>query len=189
MAATHQVTIDNMEFNPSTITIAAGDTVEWTNKMKVIHTATGDSGEFDSGNIAANKTFSHTFAAAGAITYHCEKHSFMTGTVEVSAAASGGGTPGYSVGEVEATKHQISIDDMAFNPDNITIAAGDTVEWTNNMGMTHTATGDSGEFDSGNIAPNKTFSHTFGDAGTITYHCKIHTFMTGTVEVSASQGG
>ena len=187
MATTHQVAIENMAFNPDSINVAPGDTVEWTNKMKVVHTATGDSGEFDSGNIAANKTFSHTFDAAGTISYYCKKHPSMTGTVEVGAAAGGGGPSTPSVGEGEASTHQISIDDMAFNPDNITIAAGDTVVWTNNMGMTHTATGDSGEFDSGNIAPNKTFSHTFGDAGTITYHCKIHTFLTGTVEVSASQ--
>jgi plastocyanin len=38
-------------------------------------------------------------------------------------------------------------------------------------------------FDSGNIAPTGTFEATFGGAGTFPYHCSIHPFMHGTVNV------
>jgi plastocyanin len=31
-------------FNPSSVTIARGDTVKWTNKTTATHTATGDNG-------------------------------------------------------------------------------------------------------------------------------------------------
>ena len=80
-----------------------------------------------------------------------------------------------------ATTHQVSIDNMAFNPNSVTIAAGDTVEWTNNMGFAHTATADDGSFDSGDIEGGDTFSHTFDTAGTVPYHCTIHPRMKGTV--------
>jgi plastocyanin len=84
----------------------------------------------------------------------------------------------------QATTHQVEIKNMAFEPASVSIAVGDTVEWKNTMGMAHTATGDSGEFDSGPIASNATFSNVFTTAGTIAYHCEIHPFMTGTVVVA-----
>jgi plastocyanin len=41
-------------------------------------------------------------------------------------------------------------------------------------------------FDSGNLAPSATYQHTFATAGTFAYHCAIHTTMTGSVTVAAS---
>jgi plastocyanin len=79
----------------------------------------------------------------------------------------------------------IGPDDMAFDPPTLEIARGDTVEWTNKMGMEHTATSDDGSsFDSKEIAPDTTFSHTFNDAGGFPYHCEIHEFMKGTITVT-----
>lgn len=41
-------------------------------------------------------------------------------------------------------------------------------------------------FDSGNIAPDATFSYTFGEAGSFEYYCELHApNMQGVVEVSA----
>ncbi len=41
-------------------------------------------------------------------------------------------------------------------------------------------------FDSGNIAPDATFSYTFGEEGSFEYYCEIHApDMQGVVEVSA----
>jgi plastocyanin len=77
----------------------------------------------------------------------------------------------------------IDITTMAY-PDNTPLAKGDTVVWTNKMRMPHTVTADNGEFDSGRVAPNKSFSHTFAAAGQFSYHCEIHPDMTGTVSVA-----
>jgi predicted lipoprotein with Yx(FWY)xxD motif len=86
--ATVQVTIQNFAFSPQTITVAPGTTVTWTNKDSQDHTVTSDSDAWpDSGNLATNKTFSHTFANAGTYTYHCALHPYMTGKVIVSAAS------------------------------------------------------------------------------------------------------
>jgi plastocyanin len=58
--------------------------VTWTNRMSARHTVTADNGEFDSGQLARDQSFSHTFTAAGAVPYHCEIHPFMTGQVTVT---------------------------------------------------------------------------------------------------------
>jgi plastocyanin len=92
--ATHQVSIENMAFNPNSLSVAAGDTVVWTNTMEDMeHTATADDGSFDSGAIATNGTFSHTFNASGSVPYHCDIHPFMKATVNVGAGAGGGEPP------------------------------------------------------------------------------------------------
>jgi plastocyanin len=80
--------------------------------------------------------------------------------------------------------NEVWIQNMAFSPSPLTIAAGTTVTWTNKMGITHTVTSDAGLFDSGNLNPNGTFSFTFVNAGTYTYHCNIHSSMTATVIVN-----
>ena len=79
--------------------------------------------------------------------------------------------------------HKIDITARSF-PKNTPVAKGDTVVWTNRMGMQHTVTADNGEFDSGPLAKDKSFSHVFDAPGTIPYHCDFHGDMTGTVTVT-----
>jgi len=79
--------------------------------------------------------------------------------------------------------NQVFIQNMAFNPGVISVAANTTIMWTNKDGVTHTVTSNTGKFDSGNIAPGGTFSFKFADAGSYPYHCTIHPNMTGTVNV------
>jgi plastocyanin len=73
-----------------------------------------------------------------------------------------------------------------FTPPSVTVGVGDTVTWQNTTDATHTVTSDSGtELDSGSVTDGKTFSHAFSTAGTFSYHCSIHPYMTGTVIVLA----
>ena len=79
----------------------------------------------------------------------------------------------------------VTIDNFAFSPKAITVKAGTTVTWTNRDEEPHTVTGEDGSFKSGTLAGNSnTFTHTFTAAGMFTYHCSIHPYMTGTVEVT-----
>jgi plastocyanin len=88
-----------------------------------------------------------------------------------------------------------------FDPDTVTIAAGDTVKWTNTGFVTHSVTFDPSmaakavnvalppgvaPFDSGSIEEDGTFSHTFTIKGTYRYICKFHEAMgmVGTVVVT-----
>ena len=91
-----------------------------------------------------------------------------------------------------AEDRDVSItDDMKFNPEDLTINVEDTVTWTNNDGMGHTATSTDGpaSFDSGNIAAGATWSFTFTEAGTYNYKCDYHSSMTASITVVESDGG
>src|SRR5213596_4430324 len=73
-----------------------------------------------------------------------------------------------------------------FSPNPITIKVGDTVTWTNNGSVAHTATSNTGAWDTGPIASGASSSAvSFNTTGSFAYHCAIHPSMTGTVIVSA----
>ena len=74
-------------FRPSSIMVAVGDSVMWSNKDTNTHTVTFFNGMADSGDLNTNETFSFTFNQAGSFGYYCRYHSFMTGSVIVTAAA------------------------------------------------------------------------------------------------------
>lgn len=77
----------------------------------------------------------------------------------------------------------ITIQNFAFSPAALNVAVGTKVTATNLDGPTHTWTADDGSWDSGNLATNAKYSHTFTQPGTYTYHCAIHTSMRATVTV------
>lgn len=85
-AAANAVTIENMMFTPSQITVQKGGTVTWTNKDNTTHTVVDDLsnvGGPHSGDIAPGSTYSFTFDTAGSFQYHCSIHPSMRGTIVV----------------------------------------------------------------------------------------------------------
>jgi plastocyanin len=79
----------------------------------------------------------------------------------------------------------ITITSLSFRPPTVHVAIGGAVTVTNND-VTHTWTADTGQNDSwnsGDLITGAAFTHRFGIAGTFSYHCTIHPFMTGTVVV------
>jgi plastocyanin len=82
-AADHAVTIKGMKFNPPTLTIAAGDTITFTNEDGAPHTATASDGAFDTGRLAGGESATVTVEAAGEHAYICQIHTSMKGTVTV----------------------------------------------------------------------------------------------------------
>lgn len=86
--ATVQVTMSDIEFQPSDVTVKKGGKVVWTNEESVPHdvTKTGGPGkDFSSGkgNMNEGDTYEQTFTAAGEVEYVCTVHPNMTGTVTV----------------------------------------------------------------------------------------------------------
>ena len=71
----------------------------------------------------------------------------------------------------------------AYAPNPVTVSQGSVVTWSNSDPTTHDVVADGGTFDSGRMNQNGTFSFTFTQKGTYTYHCSIHPTMTGTVVV------
>jgi plastocyanin len=89
-----------------------------------------------------------------------------------------------------ASSLTVSIGDNFYSPASVTINAGDTVTWTNNGQATHTATATDGSFNTGNISPGQSRSHTFSQPGTFNYFCQIHgTAQSGTITVASASGG
>jgi len=77
------VSIDNLAFNPSTLTIATGITVTWINNDAVAHTVTENEGFFDSGVLTNGHNFTYTFTVPGTYNYTCSLHPTMRGTIIV----------------------------------------------------------------------------------------------------------
>lgn len=86
--------------------------------------------------------------------------------------------PNYNYGY----QNYIDIRNFSFNPSTLTISNGSTVTWLNNDNTTHTVTSP-GNFNSSNIMPGQSYSHTFNSTGTFNYYCNTHPYMSGTIIV------
>jgi plastocyanin len=79
-----QVTMKDIKFSPSNVTVKTGGTVTWTNEDSVGHDVTGDGFKSGSaGDIQNGGTYKHTFDKAGTFKYVCTVHPGMEGTVTV----------------------------------------------------------------------------------------------------------
>src|SRR5690242_10672343 len=90
--------------------------------------------------------------------------------------------------QAAAADAAVTIQDFAFTPATVTVAAGGAVQWTNmQAGVQHAVTADDGSFDSGRLGTGQSFSMTVTKAGSFTYHCTVHpSLMMGTVVVTAA---
>jgi plastocyanin len=77
------VTIDNFNFSPMTLTVAAGSTVTWTNHDDIPHTVRAVDGSFHSKAMDTDDSYSFTFAKPGVYSYFCSVHPKMVGKVIV----------------------------------------------------------------------------------------------------------
>jgi plastocyanin len=86
-AASHTVpiVIEGAAFAPSDVTAYVGDTISWTNKDVVDHTATATHGEWRV-LVKAGKTATLVLKKAGSVDYDCEFHPTMTGHLLVKPA-------------------------------------------------------------------------------------------------------
>ncbi|MCP1168858.1 cupredoxin domain-containing protein [Limimaricola litoreus] len=84
MGAVHAVEIRGFAFIPARLTVAPGDTVLFTNRDAAPHTATSESGLFDSGRLGAGQSARMAFSARGTYPYLCSIHPKMRGVVTVA---------------------------------------------------------------------------------------------------------
>ncbi len=85
-----------------------------------------------------------------------------------------------------AEDHRNEIKGLAFNPDQTTVRAGDTVTWVNQDSDRHHLTGDG--FESSDLANGATFTAEFPEPAHLSYHCTIHTYMEGKIVVLNPDG-
>jgi plastocyanin len=82
------VHMKGIQFNPKTLTVNKGATVEWVNDDSVPHDVTkttGPGAQFSSGSGDLNNgdTYRVTFKDAGTVKYECTVHPGMTGEIVV----------------------------------------------------------------------------------------------------------
>jgi plastocyanin len=77
----------------------------------------------------------------------------------------------------------IRIREFAFVPPELTISAGDAIEWLNQDAFTHTTTADSAAWSSPEMAERGRFVFTSKRPGRFSYHCAAHPSMRGMIVV------
>jgi plastocyanin len=86
-------------FDPSRLTIVAGDQVSWKNADFVSHDIRATNGAFDSGPISRQGVWLHRFETAGSYPLVCSIHPFMTGQIDVLGATLSGPKTAVVAGE------------------------------------------------------------------------------------------
>lgn len=101
-----------------------------------------------------------------------------------------GSAPGAASGQAKRAKpvtHTVIIDATTYTPATVTIKPGDSIVWLNRDLIPHTATStlakDKGGFDSGAIAPGKSWKYTPGETRAFAYVCTFHPTMKGQLTV------
>jgi plastocyanin len=85
--------------------------------------------------------------------------------------------------DTSAAAKTITIDGTTFEPDDITVEAGDTVAWINKDPFPHNVSSSSGGFRSGELQPEERWTHRATARGTFRYVCTLHPGMTGVLHV------
>ena len=166
-ASSTAVSITSTGFHPSRVTVAAGDSVTWTNNDAVRHQVVGNDGSFSSPVLSAKQSFTHEFKAGGTFVYHDGLHPTLRGGVTV------------------VPQRTVWIMSGRFLPSTITIRAGQSVRWVNKTSANQQVVADDSSFTSSVLAGGAAFSHTFANAGTFGYHDGLQPALKGSVTVVA----
>jgi plastocyanin len=83
LAATVQISMENLEIAPKEVSAKVGDTIEWVNKDAFAHTATAKNGDFDV-MLQPNKSGSMVLKKAGTFEYYCRFHPNMKAVLTVT---------------------------------------------------------------------------------------------------------
>jgi plastocyanin len=147
-AATYYVTVDDVRFSPSTLTIEAGDTVVWenTDDFDFPHTTTSTLGVLDPDYwngylLGLGDTFSKTFNNPGTFDY-IDQAGSGAGRIIVNPAAE----PVIILSSPQKTDGQFVFEASGLTPGNtnVLLASTDLITWT--AVHTNTATGDTMAF-------------------------------------------
>jgi plastocyanin len=121
--------------------------------------------------------------------------SFAMTAALASTGCSGTAEPTVPAGDVTIVLNASNKGTSAFSPNPFTesFATRAAVIWVNSdltsgsygsTGTAHHLVSDGGLFDSGVIAPGKSYTFSFAASGTYSYHCSIHSTMVGTITIT-----
>ena len=104
----------------------------------------------------------------------CSSYQTLPATATPTTSTGGGNT--------------VVIKNFAFDPSTLTVKSGTVVKWANQDGAPHTIVSDTGSpaaFSSDSLSSGASYTFTFTQPGTYTYHCSIHPSMKGTIIVTS----
>lgn len=181
-------------FDPSTLTVPAGTKLAWTNTGARPHTVTDRGGTFDTGTILPDATGTIDLTVPGTYQVFCRINpGKMNGVIVVEP-----GDQPADTNRVQAVDEAREGKQLSFEPAELTVPAGSTVQFANVGGKPHTMTAEDGTFDTGRVDPgaedgrfagsNVTF--TVDTPGTFAYVCQVHpAAMRGVLTVVDAGGG
>ena len=185
-------------------TVPLGNKIVWNNADTVPHTATSGTGPedaesaslFDTGIVNGGEESSEIDiegAVGDVIPYYCIVHPYMTSQLTMAEAEEGGG--GAATGPTINIPSGASVQGSpSYDPEELTVKKGDTVNIVNADSAPHTVTSGTGAedeasasaFDSGILdggASGKIETADF-DAGDYPYYCIVHPYMKGALVVT-----
>ena len=77
------ITMQNIAFNPKSVTAKVGDTIKWVNQDSAPHNVTG--GPLHSPTFGNGSSFTYKATKAGKISYVCTIHPNMTATLTITS--------------------------------------------------------------------------------------------------------
>jgi plastocyanin len=86
-------------------------------------------------------------------------------------------------GSADAPTRTVTMPGKLYDPAQLSVLVGTTVTWKNDDATNHTVTADGDAFSSGYVPPGGSFTFTFTKQGRFAFHCTIHKFMRGEVDV------
>ena len=101
-----------------------------------------------------------------------------------AAEATDIGETGACVATTEAPAVTVVIAGRAFDPGRVQGIVGQPIGWENRDAVPHTATLDEGDCTTQNLGRGDIGGLVFSSPGTYPYHCRIHSDMTGTIEIT-----
>jgi len=82
-----------------------------------------------------------------------------------------------------ASSHTVTLENMQFNPPQLSVHRGDRIVWVNKDLFPHTVTAENKSFDSGAIDAGSSWSLVADKPGKFGYSCSFHPTMKGTLTV------
>lgn len=80
-------------------------------------------------------------------------------------------------------EHQVRIAAASFHPEDLKIRAGDSVVWTNDDIVPHTATARDSSWGTGLLNAGQRKEVRFDSAGSVEYFCRLHPSMVATIQI------
>lgn len=103
----------------------------------------------------------------------------------LGAACGGDSDPEPAAGGGGGDSMTLNIKDFAFSPNPLEVPKGTVVKVVNDDDAAHTATADDKSFDTGELGKGDSKDITLSKEGEIAFHCTIHDYMKGVIQVTA----